>query len=383
MDNAPGAWERSATTMRTPTLALLVSSLGLLAPAAVGSRAALDRAKDALSSQPPKRDLARTMLERAASSDGDGEQVAEALFRLGEMDEDDGAFERAVAHDRACASAAPDTRWAVRATERVDWIHARSEGGFVPLARLERVRRDASLASDPAAIDALARDAQGFPPGIVRVEARMLVAEAWLGRMGRPRDAMPVLRDVADDPRADPVTAGLAERELVETLAAGGAIEEAAAEARAHASLLEPRFLRGIGQLVHRRWMRRAAIAVIGGFLGLAAMALERARRRRALGETARALRVVAPVAVPFAAFVGLAGGALASRYESGNAGPFLLLGGATLPLVLVARAWGSVGSSWPAARVGRALLCSATVLAAAFVLLDVVSPEYLEGFGL
>ncbi len=383
MDNAPHAWKLSAVTMRTPTLALLVSSLGLFAPAAVETRAALDHAKEALSALPPERDIARAMLDRAASAEGDGEAAAEALYRLGELDEDEGDFERAAAHDRACAAAAPETRWAVRATERLDWLRARSEGGYVPLAHLERVRRSPALASDPVAIDALAREAQGFPPGIVRVEARMLVAEAWLGRLGRPRDAIVVLRDVAGDPRADPLTAGLAERELIGALASDGAVEEAAAEARSHASLLDTRFVRGVERLLLRRWVRRAAIGVMATYAGLAAIALQRARRRHALGETARALRGLAPLAVPFAAFLGIAGGVLASRYESGNAKPFLLLGAATLPLVLVARAWSAVGSPWPAARVGRALLCSATVFAAAFVLLDAVSPEYLEGFGL
>jgi hypothetical protein len=371
--------------MRTIALALLLPSLGPLAPdAAIGvSRAALDRANEALSLRPPKREAARTLLERATSAGDDIEAVAEALYRLGEMDEDDEAFERAIARDLACVSAAPDTLWAARAAERADWLRARSEGNFVPLARLQRIRRDSALADDPTAIDGLERATRDFPPGIVRVEARMLVAEAWLGRMRRPSDAIAELRSVADDPRADPLTAALAERELVESMAAGGAIVEAAAEARAHANRLDPRFVREATRLVRRRAVRRAAIGVLCVFVGLASRALELARRRKELGHTVRALAALAPVAVGFAAFVGLAGGALASSYESGNVGPFLMLGGATLPLVLVARAWGTVGSAWPAARFARALLCGASVLAAAFVLLDVVSPDYLQGFGL
>ena len=351
MDNAPDAWKLSAARMRMPMLALLLSMLG----SSLGVAAAA-------SVEPP---------------------AAEAVCRLGEMDEERGDFDRAVDHDLACAAAAPGTRWAVRATERADWLRARSEGGFAPLSRLERVRRSPSLASDPGAIDALAREAASFPPGIVRIEARMLVAEAWLGRLGRPRDAVPLLREVARDPRADPLTAGLAERELIGSLTADGAVEEAAAEARANADLLDPRFVRGTERLVRRRWVRWAALAVLAAYAGLAAIAIERARRRQALVDMKRAVRVIAPVAVPFAAFLGLGGGMLASRYESGNAQPFLLLATAALPLALVSRAWGAVGSSLRAARVGRALLCSATVFAAAFVLLDVVSPDYLEGFGL
>jgi len=383
MDNGPRAWKLSALLLPLPSLALLVWSVGLPAPRAVATRASLERASQSRPSPPAGRDETRASLERAASAGGADEAVAEALYRLGELDEEDGAFDRAVAHDRACAAAAPDSRWAVRANDRMEWLQARSEGGFVPLARLEHVRRDPALADDPTALDTLAREAERFPPGLVRVEARMLVAEAWLGRMGRPRDAMVELRRVADDPRAGPVTAALAERELVGALAAGGAVAEAAAEARSHAGLLDPRFLRDITRLVRRRWIRRGAIAVLLGFAGLAARALEGARRRRALGDIAAALRSLAPVALSFAAFVGLAGGLLASRYESGNAAPFLLLGAGTLPLVFVARAWSAAGSDRPPARVARALFCGATVLATALVLLDAASPDYLEGFGL
>ena len=96
-----------------------------------------------------------------------------------------------------------------------------------------------------------------------------------------------------------------------------------------------------------------------------------------------RELRKLAPVAAVFVAFVAVAGGVLASKYESGNAEPFLFLGAAVLPLLLLARAWSAVGSQTGAARAARALLCGATVVAAAFMLLDAMNPQYLEGFGL
>jgi hypothetical protein len=319
----------------------------------------------------------------ARAANEDGEAAAEAFFRLAEKDEDEGAFAQAIVHDRACLAAAPGTRWAGRATERIGWLLARSEGGFAPLARLERIRRDPALANDPAAIEALAHDADAFPPGIVRVEARMLVAEAWLGRMSRPADARAELRSVVDDPKADPLTASLAERELVEGLAEAGRLGDAAIEAHAHERLLDPGVVRRMDMLVRRRWLRKTAVAVLAVFALLAAVALVRAKRRGTLRDAGRALGAVAPVAVAFTLFVAIAGGGLAARYESGNARPFVLLGVAALPLVLVARAWSAVGSTRPAARLGRALICGATLVGAAFVLLDVVSPEYLEGFGL
>jgi len=73
-------------------------------------------------------------------------------------------------------------------------------------ARLEQVRQDPRLASDPAAIEALARDAEMFPAGQVQIDARMVVAIAWLERLNRPDDAIAELHKIALDPLADPVT---------------------------------------------------------------------------------------------------------------------------------------------------------------------------------
>jgi hypothetical protein len=271
----------------------------------------------------------------------------------------------------------------LRASDRIDWLRARSEGDFAPLAALERVRRNPELAADSAAIEALAHQVEAFPPGMVRVEARMLVAEAWLGRMHRPDAAIPQLRAVSDDPAADPLTARLAERELVDVLVAGGRIDDAAAEARSHANRLDARFVRQISRLLLRRTLRFAALGVLGGFAVLAGLGVARAARAGTLAHAGRELRKLAPVAALFVAFIALGGGALASNYESGNASPFLLLGAAVLPLVLIARAWSAVGSTRRTARVARSLLCAASVFAAAFLLLDTVDPQYLAGFGL
>jgi tetratricopeptide (TPR) repeat protein len=347
------------------------------------ARAALDRANAALAAEPPRREQARLELLRATAADDDPPAVGEAFFVLGQLDEARGRFAEALEDDRAAVEAAPSTRWSLRASDRADWLRARSEGEFGPLARLEAVRRDASAASDPAAIDALAHDLESFPPGQVRVEARMLVAEAWLGRMHRPEDAIGELRQVVDDAKADVLTGRLAERQLVDALIATGRVDEAAAEARAHASRLDPRFVKQVGRLVIRARVRVAAIATLGAFVALAAWGLVRAAQRRQLGTAGHGVRAIAPVAFLFVAFVAVAGGILASNYESGNASPFLWLGAAVLPLVLVARAWSAVGSPRPGARVARATLSGGAVVAAAFVVLDALDPQYLSGFGL
>jgi hypothetical protein len=186
-----------------------------------------------------------------------------------------------------------------------------------------------------------------------------------------------------DDHLEDPLSRGLAETQIVEALIKAGKLREAAAEARAHAALLDARFVRRVERLARRRWIARAAATVLVGFTGLAAAALLRARRQGRLRDAGRALVALAPVALTFLAFVAIGGGALASRYESGSSLPFLILGTVSSPLVLLAGAWSAVGSTRPVVRLGRALLCGATLVATAFVLLDTVSPDYLEGFGL
>jgi len=365
-------------------LLITISALTLVRnAAATESRTAVQEANVALSAEPPQRDRARAALTRATVARDDPTAVGEAFFLQGQLDEDEGAFAQALVDDRAAMDAAPNVRWALRAADRIAWLRARSEGEFAPLVRLEKVRREPEASSDPAAIEALARDLESFPPGVVRVEARMLVAEAWYGRMHRPAEAVAELRRVTEDPSADTLTQRLAERELIDALVATGQVDEAATEAHVHTNRLDPRFVKQVGRLILRRTVRWTAFAVLGAFATLAAVGLIGAARRGTLGSAARELRKLGPVAALFVGFVAVAGGVLASRYEAGNAAPFLLLGAGVLPLLLLARAWSAVASQAAAARAARSLLCGATVLAAAFVLLDVYGPQYLSGFGL
>ncbi|HEY1691548.1 MAG TPA: hypothetical protein VGG39_05285 [Polyangiaceae bacterium] len=368
-------------------LVALIVALAVLATTARAraseARRALDDANAALAAEPPRTADAREALGRATKAADDPPAVGEAYLLLGQLDEADGAYPQAIVDDRAAVDAAPNTRWALRAVDRIDWIRARSEGDFEPLRRIEKVRRDPGASSDPAVIDALARDLESFPPGTVRVESRMLVAEAWLGRIHRPDAAIDELREVTADPKADPLTARLAERELVDALVESGRIDDAVAEARSHVSRLDPRFVRGVGRLTLRRSVRRASIAVLVAFGVLALVGIGRAAARKTLGGPLRELRKLALVAVFFVGFVAIAGGFLASRYEAGNAEPFLVLGAIVLPLLLVARLWSAAGSQKAPARAARALLCGMTIVAAAFMLLEAMNPQYLEGFGL
>ncbi len=261
---------------------------------------------------------------------------------------------------------------------------ARAEQSASALASsLERIRNDPALSNDPATIEALARQAESSPADNVRGEARMLVAEAWLRRMNRPEDAIGELRTVADDPTSDALTAQLAARELVNALVASGELAKAQSEALARGDRLDSRFVAQIGRLARRRVFRAAALLELALFVTLACFALFRARSVRTRARVSSALWRLAPAALAFAVFVGGGGGLLASNYETGNAVPFFLFGLLVLPVVLLAGAWAAAGSARAPARVGRALLCGASVAAAAFVLLDAYRPTYLEGFGL
>jgi hypothetical protein len=261
---------------------------------------------------------------------------------------------------------------------------AHADSGDQSLAeRLDQVRGDPKLSGDPAVIDDLATRANRAPGTSIRGDARMIVAEAWLGRLRRTDDALKMLRLVADDPAADALTGRLAEREIVDTLIAQGHIETAAREVRAHEDLVDWRFVIQVRRLERRLWLRTASLGVIVLFGLLVGRALLGARRRHDFKPAADALRRFAPGAVGFSAFVGVVGGTLASQFEAGNAEPFLLLGAAMAPLALLARAWSAVGSAAPTARIARALVCTASTFGIAFVLLEVCNPAYLDGFGL
>lgn len=337
--------------------------------------AALSAAGPALAAQPPN------LVE--ASKSPDPNTAADALYQLASLDDQSFDFAAALAEYEACAARSPSSRWAPRAVVRASTLRGHAEGGFAPFVRLERVRRDPALADDPATLDALAHDAEAFPPGAVRVEAEMLVAEAYRGRMGRPRDSIVLLRKIVADPKADVLTSRQAGRELVDTLMAEGELDEAARTA----TELGPRLDSKVGVRVRLRLRQQVAHRLALGDLSLLTLlvlaSLGLAWRRGALASVPRALGRVVLVAVGFATYSAIMGSVLATNYESGNAAPFLGMGAAMLPIVLLSRAWSAAGSSSTAARVGRALLCATGIVAAAFLVLERIDPVYLEGFGL
>ncbi|MCA9622309.1 MAG: hypothetical protein KC731_24965 [Myxococcales bacterium] len=86
---------------------------------------------------------------------------------------------------RRARDADPEARLAQRAERRIAWLEARREGDFRPLAALMAIR----LERQPSAevIAAFERAIDGFPPGLVRREARAFCAQAYL-RLGPPAE---------------------------------------------------------------------------------------------------------------------------------------------------------------------------------------------------
>jgi hypothetical protein len=319
----------------------------------------------------------------AAAADGPDESAAAALYNQAESDEASGNYASALTHYRDAYGQAPSGRFAQRALTRADFLRAHSEGNFEPFSRLERFRRDPALANDPAAIDALALDAEQFAAGPTRSEARMLVAEAYIGRLTRHGDGIAELRKVVADPKADVLVGRLAAREIVETEIADGDDAGARADAHAMANRLDPKLVKRTERLRQRRLLHLTAIVDLALTACLVGLAVVLAKRRGSLDAVGRTLARTWPVAVGFAGIVAIAGGALASSYESGNAAPFRAFGVALLPVLLAARAWGAAGSSTRAAKASRAILCASATLACAFVVLEAIDPTYLDGFGL
>ena len=270
---------------------------------------------------------------------------------------------------------------ALRAEQRAAMLRARSEGGFEPLVALERVRRDPKLSSDPAAIDALLKAADAFPPGLVRVEAWTLAAEAYAHRLGRPDDAAPLWRRIATDAAADPVLARAALRSLATFYLERH--DWAGAEGVAALPVTDAKLASDVRRAIRRHHVRVASIATLGSALVLATAALANAARRRGLREVVRRTRAWSGLVIGYAAYVAIAGALIASGYQRGTAVPFLLLGIALVPVLFLARAWAAAGSQSRSARALRAVVCAASALGAAFLVLERVNPSYLEGVGL
>ncbi len=198
------------------------------------------------------------------------------LFQLGVRDEAVGDYAHALEHYRAAVKASMSGRLARNARNRIAWIEERSPGGFAPLAALSRVRHDPSVLDDPGASAQLAAETETFPPGPVRSEMRLRIAQAWLRQPARRPEAVGELRKIVSDPTAGAADAVLAERDLVDALLTAGQLDAAQEEVTTHP--FDPLATAKVGQLLHRRVLRRGGEA---GLVALTALAVAIAALRR------------------------------------------------------------------------------------------------------
>jgi hypothetical protein len=322
----------------------------------------------------------RAALETQSTS-SDARRAALALYELAELDDHDYRFASALARYDASIARDPSHRFALRARTHGDTLRSHSEGDFAPYSELEHIRRDPVASRDPVALLKLAADADAFPPGLVRVEARMLVGDALVSQ-GDTARGLPLLDLVDRDPKADTILHHQAAHELVDSYLLQNDPDAAMQVATRRNE--DPTLAKTVTHWIRRRQLRKVSIAVLALFALASTIAIARGAANGKSGAVGRSLKRFAPLALAFAAWIGLFGGVLAASFEKGNESPFLVLAAGAVPVFFIARAWGASGGDSRAERIARAALAAASIAAIAFVVLSSVgNGVYLAGFGL
>jgi hypothetical protein len=337
---------------------------------------ALEAARDAM--EAGEADRARAMftaLTRSASL----REAATAVYYLAVMADEGLEFRRALAGYQDFIARDPGSRFAARAQARVDDLLHHAEGNFAPLVALERVRRNEQSANSLAGIQRLDREMATFPAGAVRAEAQLLVGEAYLNRLQRPRDAARVLHILAGDTSAAQEVRSLAAERLVQARTLMG--EERVAAQEITALRVDPEVQRDAEVLARRSLLRDIAWATLAVTAAAGVTSLVRAARAKRMHEVLRVWKRPLPLAQ--IAVLTLGGGALAKAYDEHEVSPFLLLGAGALAVYLAATAWNVVGSNRVALRVGRALVCMLAALAVSFLTMHTLDTMMLEGINL
>jgi tetratricopeptide (TPR) repeat protein len=317
-----------------------------------------------------------------AAADPAAREAAESACKRAEGAAAALRFAEALATYRAAIAADPSAPCARVAAARAGDLAAHAEGDFGPLARVEALRRDALKRADRAAIEALGRDADGFPDGRVRAEAHLLVAEAWWHVLGEPERAIAAFEAAVDDASGDPLTRALALADLCALRQLRGELRQALASTERQPAL-SPALHATLKRLVRRERIRAVAFGVTGllaaiGVASVAQLALAAGRARDVFR------RVVRPLPALASAFLA-GGGALLVRADGGaDPRPFLWLGLGIFLLDVVARAFRlAIGGGSRRVRLAWAGVCVVGVFCAAFLAAERVEPDYLDGFGL
>lgn len=323
-------------------------------------------------------DRARALFTELARSPN-AREAATAAYHLATMADDALDFPAALTGYRDFLRRDPGSRFAARAQARVDDLSSHGEGDFVPLQRLERVRRDEALANSLEGIRALDRAIDTFPPGLVRAEARLLVGEGYLSRLNRLRDAARVLRALAEDPAAPSDLRSLAAERLVDARAGVG--EERAGADEVRAMPLDPEVRQNAAVRARRARLRVAARWTLAACAGIGLFALAWAARERRVKEVLRAWRRPLPWAQ--LAILTVGGGGLAKVYDEHDVEPFVALGAGVAAVYLVASAWSVAMRDRRWARGVGGALCFAAALAVSFLAMDALDVMMLEGISL
>jgi hypothetical protein len=324
--------------------------------------------------------LATSVAAQTASPD-DTKTKARAFYELAERAATDLRFSEALAaYDQAIALD-PSASFVRVARARAADLRMHAEGDFVPLTRLESVRRNPAATRDD--IDALARDAEQFPPGRVRAEAHLVVAEAFWHRFGSPDLAADALQAALSDASADRLTRALALSGCVALERERGRLD-AAARVVARFPDLAPNLRAEVQRLVRRVWIGRVAMGLVSAVVLIGIVATLRAIFWQRRDPDAVLRDAVRASSVAFALYIGGAASILVRVHGEGDVRPFLWLGFGVLAIDAAARAWrmGFVDER-SVARVGRAITCGVAVLAVAFLALQYADASYLETLGL
>ena len=315
------------------------------------------------------------------NSPDDRSARARAAYERAERASADLHFADALSAYEEAMTLEPSAPYVRIARARVADLRAHAEGDFRPLARLESVRRRPSVTRDE--IEQLARDAEQFPPGRVRSEVQLVVAEAYWHRFGAPDLAANALEKALSDTSADRLTRALALSELVALERERDRLD-AAVHAVSRFPDLAPNLRAELGRLVRRLWIGRIAMGLVATVLLVGVLAVFRAifwLRRDADVVLREAVRTSS---MAFALYVGGVGSMLVKWHGEGDVRPFLWLGLGMLAIDIAARGWraGFVDERF-GGRLCRAMTCGVAVFAVAFLALQYADAAYLETLGL
>jgi hypothetical protein len=277
---------------------------------------------------------------------------ARGLWSAGRAHEEAAEPAEALARYRELTERFPHDRLSTRARRRVEYLSLRSEGEFGPLGALMRAQRDPS----PAAITDLERRLSSFPEGLVRLEARALVAASWL-RLERPARSEAAYRALLAEEALSGEERARARTGLARALERGGD-PAAAMEVLAEGGQAQGPLAAAIAREGRTRIGRPIALVLIVLFLALVAW-----RTRGALFEGLR------PRHALFAMWLLAVPALVAATYDPEAMDTFALLAVASLPGLLGAYALGrrarSEGGRW-----GMAVAAVAAQVAVGYLVL-------------